>query len=149
MSHSASTAKEILDILVTLTDQIGFDQSVKHNEYFAFAQTKIDKLMRRVEDAEYQKGRDSMLEEIEEKLWIPCCHTSGMHDPKHFQDQKYICGDQVQVALHRFCTEMGINPVTKSDPDCTWCEQYPEKKNGEGLGLIQKHSNPQSPRPHC
>lgn len=138
MSHSVSTIKEMNDILVRLTDQLGFNHSGEQNEYYSFAYTKLVDLIRRVEHAEYQKGRDSVLEEIEQKLWLPCCHTSGMHDPRHFQDRKYICGDQVQVALHRLCTEMGINPITKSDPDCFWCKEYPEKKNGEGVGLIKK-----------
>lgn len=76
--------------------------------------------------------------EIEEMLWLPCCHTSGMHDPVHFQERRYICEHQQSEGLQRFCKELGINPKTKSDPECGWCEDYKEKKAGEGLGLLDK-----------
>jgi len=75
-------------------------------------------------------------EEIEQMLWLPCCHTSGMHDPVHFQERKYVCEHQKADALERFCKALGINPATKSRVDCGWCEDYPEKKNGEGLTLL-------------
>jgi hypothetical protein len=53
-------------------------------------------------------------EEIEQMLWLPCCHTSGMHDPVHFQERKYVCEHQKADALERFCKALGINPATKS-----------------------------------
>lgn len=27
-------------------------------------------------------------------LKIPCCHVSGMHEPEHFVDNLYVCGNQ-------------------------------------------------------
>lgn len=39
--------------------------------------------------------RELIVKEMEEKLWIFCCYTFGMHDLVHFQNKKYICGDQV------------------------------------------------------
>ena len=74
--------------------------------------------------------------EIEEMILIPCCHISGMHDPMHFQERKYICESQKAEALEGLCAKLGINPVTKSHPDCGWCEDYIEKKKGEGLPLF-------------
>lgn len=79
-------------------------------------------------------------------LWLPCCHTTGMHDPGHYRKRKYICESQKAKALERFCKEIGINPVTKSDPNCGWCfeedntptKEYEGKKeiNGEGMKLF-------------
>lgn len=75
---------------------------------------------------------------LEEMLWLPCCHTSGMHDPVHFQERRYVCNDQKAHALERFCKVLGINPLTKSDPNCGWCRDYPEKKKGEDVGLFDE-----------
>ena len=76
--------------------------------------------------------------EIEALLSIPCCHTSGMHDPVHFQERKYVCEHQQSDALKNLCRVLGINPTTKSKPDCYWCQNYPEKKKaGEGLPLLE------------
>ena len=74
--------------------------------------------------------------EIEDLLWLPCCHVTGMHDPIHFELSKYICSRQKALALERLCKKIGINPKTKSDPECYWCKKYPEKKNGEGMSLF-------------
>lgn len=76
------------------------------------------------------------IKEIEKLLWLPCCHLSGMHDPLHFQERKGICHNQKVKALERLCKALKINPKVKSDPDCGWCEDYPEKKKGEGLTLF-------------
>ena len=82
------------------------------------------------------KGLFLSKQQIEDMLWIPCCHTSGIHNPTHFSEKKYICSDQCKKALIRFCKEIGINPRTKSDPKCGWCNDYQEKKKGEGLCLL-------------
>ena len=74
-------------------------------------------------------------DEIIALLSIPCCHTSGMHDPLHFVERKYVCEDQKSAALENLCRALNINPVTKS-VDCWWCEKYPEKRKGEGLPLF-------------
>lgn len=76
--------------------------------------------------------------EIEEMLWLPCCHVSGMHNPTHFDERKFICSLQKSEALERFCKQIGINPKTKSKPTCGWCADYPKKKNGEGLPLFDE-----------
>lgn len=89
--------------------------------------------------------------EIEEMLWIPCCHTTGMHDPGHYRLRKYICADQKASALERFCKKIGINPKTKSDRNCGWCFEdngKPRKPyeghreiDGEGLKLFNKKND--------
>lgn len=83
---------------------------------------------------------DEILIQIVEmlKLWayIPCCHTSGMHDPEHFDKRKYICESQLAAAFRRFCKDLGINPITRSDPDCGWCREYLHYRKGEGLKLF-------------
>jgi len=82
------------------------------------------------------------LKAIEEMARLPCCHVSGEHDPTHFQEGRGICFLQKYKAYDRLCKELGINPEVKSEPDCFWCNNYPEKKKGEGLRLldsIDKH----------
>ena len=81
------------------------------------------------------KGKVFTKKEIEEKLWIPCCHLAGMHDPIHFENRKYICTIQLAKAFKRFCSEIGIDPKTKADPSCYLCLHYPSYKSGEGLAL--------------
>lgn len=73
---------------------------------------------------------------IEDALWLPCCHVSGEHDVLHFERRSYVCQRQMGIALIRFCRELGINPVVKSEPNCFWCKEYPEKKQGDGLRLL-------------
>jgi len=87
-------------------------------------------------------------EQIEKMLWLPCCHTTGMHDPSHYSLRKYICDSQKAEALERFCKEIGINPKTKSDPNCGWCFEDNGKPTkpyeghrsieGEGMKLFDK-----------
>jgi hypothetical protein len=85
---------------------------------------------------------DSLTDEIkrliELYLYLPCCHVSGMHNPSHFEQRKYICELQKAEALERFCHDLGINPVTRSKIDCSWCESYPAKRAGEGLHLFEE-----------
>lgn len=75
--------------------------------------------------------------EIEKMLWIPCCHVSGEHNPTHYQERKGPCYMQIRDAFKRFCKELGINPETKSEKDCYWCNAHPEKKKGDGLKLFR------------
>lgn len=74
---------------------------------------------------------------LEDLAGIPCCHTSGMHDPVHFQERKYICSDQKAEAFDALCAVLGINPATTCRPDCGWCKDYPEKQAGAGLTLAE------------
>ena len=91
---------------------------------------------------------DEMSEEIVDKitkmleayLYLPCCHVTGMHDPQHFDERKYICPEQKENAFIRFCKDLGVNPIVRSKIDCGWCGDYPSKRRGEGLQLFE---NPQ------
>ena len=75
---------------------------------------------------------------IELNAFIPCCHTTGMHDPNHFEERKYICESQKAEAFDRLCKALKINPVTRSSCDCGWCRDYPEYRKGEGFKLFKK-----------
>lgn len=74
------------------------------------------------------------------ELWayLPCCHVSGMHEPTHFREKKYVCEAQKAEAFERFCKDLGINPETKSSMNCGWCKSYPHYRKGEGLKLVVK-----------
>jgi hypothetical protein len=75
MSHSADNYKKIKDVLATLTDITGFDFSKEHNRAFNDAYNEILNLIALIENAECQKGRDEMAEEIQEILDIPFPHS--------------------------------------------------------------------------
>ncbi len=80
------------------------------------------------------------LKYLEDLLWLPCCHTTGTHDPSHYRERKYVCVYQKEKALHRLCETLGLNPQTKSKDDCYWCNEgteAEEEKKGEGLRLFQ------------
>lgn len=93
-----------------------------------------------------KSGRLYSVKEIEEMLWLPCCHTTGMHDPGHYRLRKGICSSQKAEALERFCKEIGINPQTKSRKECGWCYEDDNKPRapykghreveGEGVKLF-------------
>jgi hypothetical protein len=75
---------------------------------------------------------------LEDWVFLPCCHTSGMHDPQHFEKRAGICRDQKAEAFEKLCLDLDINPVTRSRPDCGWCANYPNKRRGEGVRLFSK-----------
>jgi hypothetical protein len=81
--------------------------------------------------------------DIEALLAIPCCHTTGMHDPRHFEKKKYVCDSQARGALENLCRAIGINPITKSRKTCYWCyssdrgvQSKETREGGEGLAFI-------------
>lgn len=85
-----------------------------------------------------EEAMAKILEVLELWLYLPCCHTSGMHNPSHFSEREYICSEQKAETLERFCHDLGVNPTTKSTPDCSWCRDYPHYRKGEGLPLFTK-----------
>lgn len=91
--------------------------------------------------SEFVEFSKEQLKYLENLLWIPCCHTTGTHDPVHYRERKYICSLQKAKTLVRFCKELGLNPQTKSRDDCYWCntgEKADEERKGEGLRLFQE-----------
>ena len=82
------------------------------------------------------KIMEKILTLIEAYAYLPCCHESGMHDPCHFEERRYICESQKSKAYERLMKSLEINPVVRSEPNCFWCADYPEKRIGEGLRLF-------------
>lgn len=78
---------------------------------------------------------DKLLPLLQAFAYIPCCHTSGMHDPEHYK-KGIICKNQKAEAFERFCKDLTINPVTKSKLDCYWCMNDPTQRDGEGVKLF-------------
>lgn len=70
--------------------------------------------------------------EIQDLLTLPCCHVTGMHDPNHYEDGKYVCEKQIAEAFENLCRELEINPVVKHNSNCGWCHEYPNYKKGDG-----------------
>lgn len=89
-----------------------------------------------------EEAMGEIAEMLELWLYIPCCHTSGTHDPQHFDERRFICSYQKAEALERFCKDLGINPVTRSKPDCCWCRDYLHYRKGEGLSLFPVEEAP-------
>lgn len=83
-----------------------------------------------------EKALTDLVGLLELYLFIPCCHTTGEHDPEHFAQRRYICKDQMAEAFKRFCSDLGVNPTVRSKPGCSWCAEYPEYRAGEGLRLF-------------
>jgi len=72
------------------------------------------------------------MEFLKEILTLPCCHTTGMHDPTHYYEGRYICEGQKTAAWLRACKALGIDltePRIKSESDCYWCNNHPEYKD--------------------
>ncbi len=78
--------------------------------------------------------------EIEEMLQLPCCHVSGMHDPNHYEEGRYVCDIQVEQAFRNLCKKLKINPKVKHKETCGWCESYPKYKKGDGKEFWDKPS---------
>lgn len=58
---------------------------------------------------------------IEAAMALWCCHTTGMHNPKHWLDDGTRCGDMHSKAYKRAVNILGIEPPIHSAPDCFWC----------------------------
>lgn len=103
----------------------------------AVADELKDGLWQKLDSSEMAEEAEKKITElIELYLYLPCCHVSGTHDPRHFEERTSICNRQESEAMTRFCKALGINPVTRSDPECGWCKDYPEKRKGEGMRLF-------------
>lgn len=62
------------------------------------------------------------------RLMAPqCCHITGMHDPTHFKDSRYICREQMTESYERLRHALGV-PLLQpgeaaSKSDCGWCHR--------------------------
>lgn len=64
---------------------------------------------------------------ILEALTPTCCHTSGMHDPTHWKENKSICTLQKAEAFDRVLELLNIKYTPADVPsskDCWWCNEY-------------------------
>lgn len=120
--------------------QLKIKQIIKDEIHCKKVEAKINHDQWKILDIE--KMGDNVLEKIipllEAYAYLPCCHTSGMHDPEHFRERKYICSEQKSEAFERFAKDLGINPEVKSKLDCYWCKTNPEYRKGEGLKLFKE-----------
>lgn len=61
-----------------------------------------------------------------------CCHVTGMHDPQHFDDKKYVCELQMSTAYLRARHDLGFGKPKPADAvpvsDCGWCASDEHKK---------------------
>lgn len=71
------------------------------------------------------KFRREQLEFLRDLLLPRCCHVTGMHDPGHFEEKKYVCELQKRDAFDRARMLLGFKKISPSDPvskeKCYWC----------------------------
>jgi len=78
------------------------------------------------------KAKEKELMDVFKGLLTPfCCHTSGMHDPQHFEkNPNVICRLQKSECFDRAVKYFKLKPVAIPNPSgCGWCEsKYGVKK---------------------
>lgn len=75
-------------------------------------------------------------------LRLPCCHVTGMHDPTHYEERRYVCDFQKATAWERAVSVLGLAERYNSEhcgtsvrnidhrlgpwpeDDCYWCNKY-------------------------
>lgn len=66
---------------------------------------------------------EEQLRWLREMLTPSCCHISGEHNPKHFEDNpEKLCHYQMKEAYERICSELGFKIIARPDPECYWCK---------------------------
>lgn len=59
-----------------------------------------------------------------------CCHTTGLHDPMHFEKKRFVCELQKAEAFDRGRELLGFGEVTPDEAipkkDCGWCNRKQE-----------------------
>jgi hypothetical protein len=60
---------------------------------------------------------------LKEMLTPSCCHTSGEHNPTHFEENpEKLCYLQKYKTYDRICNELGFKDIiARPDPKCGWC----------------------------
>jgi len=65
------------------------------------------------------------MEYLRSILTVPCCHVTGMHDPLHYVEGRYVCQGQKADAFDNAIEQLGIPLKVKSKEGCYWCfESY-------------------------
>ena len=78
-----------------------------------------------------QQERKRILGLMRALLNVPCCHTSGMHDPRHFQKNTFICEGQKKEAFDRLCKILNVKPKALPSKKCFWCFEYDYSSGGK------------------
>lgn len=73
----------------------------------------------------------SQVQRLRLALSPPCCHVSGMHDPTHFSEGRYVCNDQKAKAYDSIRAALCLPPVATKDctpvVNCCWCNPFRER----------------------
>lgn len=68
---------------------------------------------------------------LAEAFTAPCCHTSGMHDPTHYEkNPAELCRSQQAKAYERGMVALGLTQIAKPEPGCYWCKRQTERAHG-------------------
>lgn len=66
------------------------------------------------------------LNDVREAVKIRCCHVTGLHDPTHFEERRYVCERQMAQAYLAVRIVLKMDPPTPEEatatPGCGWCE---------------------------
>lgn len=75
---------------------------------------------------------DEQLAWLEEMLRPRCCHTTGTHDPLHYEEGRYVCADQARERYAALRAELGLGKAGPQDavPEdgCHWCEREASRR---------------------
>ena len=76
-----------------------------------------------------EKEKTIYKKDIIRRLTPYCCHTSGMHNPKHFEkSSEDICNLQRSDAYDRACKFLNYKPKAIVNPNgCYWCQTEEER----------------------
>lgn len=139
LKHVGEGIKEVLPSNVGFS-LLMFDYGEGGNMFYLSSARREDMVKAMLEFLQKQGVELYSKVDIEKMMEIPCCHVSGMHDPTHYRERRYICEGQKRAVFDRMCEELGINPRTKSREDCGWChgddEWCPENRKGEGFSQL-------------
>lgn len=82
------------------------------------------------EDKLKKELKDKYIKRLKRALSPYCCHVTGMHDSRHFEDDPAkVCDIQKREAYDRVCKEFDIEPKAMVNPNgCGWCMMESERK---------------------
>ena len=68
-----------------------------------------------------------------------CCYVTGLHDPTHFREGRYVCRFQEQAAYRKLRAALGMDekPATSEastcpSGTCPQCDYYRNKEGTDG-----------------
>lgn len=68
---------------------------------------------------------EEQLQYLKQILVPPCCHVSGLHDPMHFREDRYICEKQKAKGFDNAWQTLFGKKIEPQDipprKDCGWC----------------------------